>query len=88
MASTGSDWRDRAAPIIREVIARVGRDDERALKRALHDACPFGERQMHPYRIWRDEIRRQLEGRQRRKPVAEFVAPGQLALLSTAEPQP
>ena len=62
--STGSYWRDRAAPIIREVIARVGRDDERALRKALHDACPFGERQLHPYKIWRDEIRRQLEGRQ------------------------
>lgn len=24
------------------------------------DAYPFGERRMHPYRIWRDEIRRQL----------------------------
>lgn len=56
--STGSYWRDRATPIIAEVIARVGRDDERALRKALHDAYPFGERSMHPYKIWRDEIRR------------------------------
>lgn len=84
--STGSYWRDRAVPIIREVIARVGRDDERALRKALHDAYPFGERQLHPYKIWRDEIRRQLEGRQgRRPPAPPPEAPGQLSLLPSGE---
>jgi hypothetical protein len=80
--STGSYWRDRAAPIIAEVIARVGRDDERALRKALHDAYPFGERRMHPYRIWCDEVRRQLEGRQHRRPASpDPVSPGQLGLF-------
>lgn len=84
--STGSYWRNRAAPIIREVIAFVGRDDERALMKALNDAYPFGARRMYPYKIWRDEIRRQLEGRQGRRPPAPPPdAPGQLSLLPSGE---
>lgn len=81
--NTTSYWRNIAAPIITRVIANVGRDDERALKRALHDAYPFGERRMHPYKVWRDEIRRQLEGKQHRQPPPpDPIAPGQLPLLS------
>lgn len=34
------DRRDVAAPIIAEVIATVGREDERALRRAIRDAYP------------------------------------------------
>ena len=84
--STGSYWRDIAAPIIREVIARIGCDDDRALRKALFEAYPFGERKMHPYKIWRDEIKRQLEGRQHRRPnVPPPVAPGQLPLFGASQ---
>jgi hypothetical protein len=55
-----SHWRDRAAPIIANVIRTVGRSDMKALRRALRDAYPFGTRAMHPYRIWCDEVKRQL----------------------------
>lgn len=80
--STGSYWRNIAGPIIAEVIARVGREDERVLRKALHHAYPFGERRMHPYKIWCDEVRRQLEGRQHRRPPApDPISPGQLPLL-------
>jgi hypothetical protein len=80
--STGSYWRTRATPIIAEVIARVGREDERALRKALFDAYPFGERRMHPYKIWCDEVRRSLEGRQhRRPPPPDPISPGQLPLF-------
>lgn len=79
--STRSYWRDQAKPIICAVIARVGTDDGRALQKALFDTYPWGERRLHPYRIWRDEIRRQLQGRQHRKPAAPPAeAPGQLSL--------
>jgi len=84
--TTGSYWRNIAAPIIVEVIARVGRDDERALRKALHDAYPFGERRMHPYKIWCDEVRRQLEGRQHRKSHVPPEAPGQMSPLDEAQP--
>ena len=77
-----SYWRKQAAPIIRRVIEQVGRDDERALRRALADAYPWGERRLHPYKIWCDEIRRQLECRQHnRPPRADPVAPGQTTLF-------
>lgn len=54
------NWREYAAPIIHEVITRVGREDEKALRKALREAYPFGERRYHPYKIWCSEVNRQL----------------------------
>lgn len=76
-----SNRRSIASEIIRGVIADVGRDDPRALRRALRDAYPWGERQHHPYRIWCDEVRRQLERRTQRPGTAPAVSPGQLKLM-------
>jgi hypothetical protein len=53
-------WADRAAPIVGEVIRRVGRSDMRALRKALAEAYPFGERANSPYKAWLAEVRRQL----------------------------
>jgi len=53
-------WRDRARPIIFEVIEQVGKEDMKSLRKALRDAYPWGERKYHPYKIWLDEIRVQL----------------------------
>lgn len=53
-------WREQAAPIIADTILRVGRQDQQALRRALRDAYPFGERAHYPYKAWRDEIKAQL----------------------------
>lgn len=53
-------WRDRARPIIAAVINEVGCDDMKRLRKAISDAYPFGFREMHPYKIWCDEVRRQL----------------------------
>jgi len=55
-----SKWRDRSAPIIADVIRRVGREDMRALRCALREAYPFGKRRYHPYSVWCSEVRRQL----------------------------
>lgn len=55
-----STWRDQAAPIISDVIRRVGREDKKSLRNALREAYPFGERSMYPYKVWRDEVRRQV----------------------------
>ena len=79
-------WRNHCAPLIAEVIKRVGKDDPKALRKALREAYPNGEFSMHPYKIWRDEIRRQLNPpaptayRRREKQAPEEV-PGQLSLL-------
>lgn len=53
-------WRNKARPIIASVIAEVGTSDIRKLRRELRKAFPWGERKLHPYRIWCDEIRVQL----------------------------
>lgn len=53
-------WRDIAQPIIKEVIEREGRHDLRKLRKALRDAYPFSERRLHPYKVWCDEVRRQV----------------------------
>jgi hypothetical protein len=59
-------WRDEARPIIAAVIARVGKHNKRMLRKALHNAYPFGVRQFHPYKVWCDEIREQTgENRKR-----------------------
>lgn len=53
-------WRDHCRPIIAEVITRVGTADRKALRKALREAYPYGDRDYHPYKIWCDEIRVQL----------------------------
>jgi len=55
-----SRWREIAAPIIYEVIERYSDSDMRTLRKALRDAYPFGDRKYHPYKIWCDEMKRQL----------------------------
>ena len=80
-------WRNDCAPIIADFIKRVGTDDRKILRKALLDAYPYGERSRHPYRIWRDEIRRQLGPpatayRRHHMPAVPQEAPGQLSLLA------
>lgn len=37
-------WADRAAPLVAEVIRRVGRNDLSTLRKTLADAYPWGEK--------------------------------------------
>lgn len=79
----GNTWRDHCRPIIAEVIQRVGTEDPKALKLALRKAYPYGERSMHPYKVWLSEIKRQLSppGTAYRRRLVPEEAPGQLSLL-------
>lgn len=52
-------WREMAAPIIHRVLTENAGKPEKEIKAALHEAYPFGQRSMHPYKIWLDEIQRQ-----------------------------
>ena len=61
MTTSGSHWRDRARPIIQEVIKAWNGQDEKELRKALHEAYPFGERKMYPYKVWLSEIRLQTK---------------------------
>jgi hypothetical protein len=82
-----SYWRKIAAPIIAKVIQEVGTEDERALKRALREAYPFGQRSLWPYKVWRHEVRRQLSGdsqiirRKLEQQRIDLEAAGQLSLF-------
>ena len=67
-------WRDRARPLIAQVISRVGTEDMKGLRKALREAYPWGPREYHPYRIWLDEIRVQL-GTKQEKPKPEPSSP-------------
>ena len=52
-------WPDRARPIIAAVLAETKGQNEKAIRRALFDAYPFGPRDYYPYAVWLDEIKRQ-----------------------------
>jgi hypothetical protein len=74
-------WRERARPIIAEVIERVGREDENALRVALRDAYPFGPRKYYPYKAWLAEVKSQLRGQSAGQIVQSPSLPGQLPLF-------
>ena len=71
-----SIWRKHCAPIIRRVLEETRGQDEREIRRALRDAYPYGERRMHPYKIWCSEIKRQ-----RSQPLDKPSEPGGLLAL-------
>jgi hypothetical protein len=52
-------WRDRARPIVAQVLAETRGKPEEEIRKALFDAYPFGVREYTPYKIWLDEIQRQ-----------------------------
>lgn len=53
-------WRDIARPIIARILQENKGADEKTIRKVLKDAYPWGERAMHPYKIWCDEIKVQL----------------------------
>jgi hypothetical protein len=54
-------WRDRARPIIAQVLLETKGQDEKVVGKVLKEAYPWGERSMHPYKIWLSEIAIQLK---------------------------
>ena len=61
-------WREHCAPIIAKVLTETKGLPEKEIRKALKEAYSYGERAMHPYRIWCDEIKCQ-RGLKRRKKV-------------------
>jgi hypothetical protein len=70
-------WREHAAPIITNVIKEYGHD-QKLLKTKLREAYPYGERAYHPYKIWCDEIRRQLGTKKVKCKIVEQPGQGRL----------
>lgn len=50
-------WRDSARPLITKALENSKGKSEQEIRKALRDAYPWGERRMHPYKIWCDEIK-------------------------------
>lgn len=81
-------WRAKAAAVIADTLAdcRAKGLDEKATTKALSDAYPFGERAMHPYKIWLDELAR---GKKREKELAKarkLVAEHNARLIAEGQP--
>jgi len=74
-----SSWREQSAAVIARVVAEVGTHDQKALKKALFEAYPFGERKYHPYKIWCEERAKVL------KPEPDTSAPMSVAQAVEAE---
>lgn len=59
-------WREEIAPIVAAAIARgrAAGEDRFTLRRRLRSSWPsdLGPRKFWPYKVWLDEIRRQLDG--------------------------
>lgn len=54
-----SQWREDASRIIARVLKETAGQEENAIRKALRDAYPWGERSNHPYKMWCSEVRRQ-----------------------------
>lgn len=76
----GKTWRDSAKPVIAEVIKANQGKPLKEIKKALREAYPFGERAMHPYKIWCDEVRIQLRLK-KKKIRGETDNPNQLKMI-------
>jgi hypothetical protein len=68
-----SHWRNQAAPIIARVLAAHKGQSEKAVRMALRAAYPFGERKYHPYKIWCDEVNKQIGGKSKTPQYAPLV---------------
>jgi hypothetical protein len=71
-------WRESCSPLIRQVLKDNEGKSEKEIRKALKEAYPFGQRAMHPYKIWLDEIKRQ---RGLKKKVSAKVGENQTSLF-------
>lgn len=71
-------WREHCRPIITKVLVDNKGKSEREIRKALRDSYPYGQRAMHPYKIWCDEIKIQ---RNFKKSAISFVPENQTKLL-------
>jgi hypothetical protein len=84
-----SQWRDAARKIVGDCLAgahAMGVTDPKELRQLLKAAYPFGQRAMHPYKIWCDEVRLQLglkkdKRRKRGEPLPVKSSEGQASFL-------
>lgn len=73
-------WREHCKPIIAQVLAENKGRTDKEIKKALFDAYPYGERAMHPYKIWNDEIKVQT-GKKKTNPKGSISNENQQSLF-------
>lgn len=56
-------WRDYTNRVIKEVFEKHNPETEEEAKKLLREAYPFGERAMHPYKIWLSAVKKALSQR-------------------------
>ena len=54
-----ASWREHSRAVVAAVLKETEGQTQTQIKVALYHAYPFGERAMHPYKIWLNEIKRQ-----------------------------
>jgi hypothetical protein len=54
------DWRKASYKAIREVINANPGLSEKELRKKISEAYPFGQRAMHPYKVWLSEVKVQV----------------------------
>jgi len=74
-------WRRAARPLVAQIIKETKGQDEKVVRKALREGYPWGEKAMYPYKIWRDEVRRQLGLKVVRRSPISSDAPDQLRLF-------
>ena len=79
-------WRERARPIVAEVLQATKGQSERAIKASLRDAwnsISLGVRGVYPYRAWLEEARWQRGLSTRKKKTDPDVDERQLDLFGS-----
>ncbi len=61
------NWRGFCKPIIETAIKENPTTTDKEIKKILKPLYPFGEREYYPYKVWLDEIKKQLKARARMK---------------------
>jgi hypothetical protein len=54
-------WREQCSPVIYDTIRANEGKPEKEIRAALRAVYPFGARKYHPYKVWCDEVRKQLK---------------------------
>lgn len=57
-----SEWRKVSRDIISKCIIENADKSDKELKKIISKKYPFGQRRYHPYKIWLNEIKRQING--------------------------
>lgn len=63
MARDAGSWRSHSQPIIAKIIAENSEKSDEEVHKLLMAAYPYGRRKHYPYKVWCDEVKKQMESR-------------------------